>query len=65
MPEHKHTATINRDDGGGNQNWGGLSGYSKVSGVTLGSASTNTVGGNQSHNNMPPYLTVYIWKRIA
>lgn len=22
-------------------------------------------GGNQPHNNMPPYLTVYIWKRIS
>lgn len=22
-------------------------------------------GGDQSHNNMPPYLAVYIWKRVA
>ena len=22
-------------------------------------------GGNQAHNNMPPYLTVYAWKRVA
>lgn len=22
-------------------------------------------GGNQSHNNMPPYLAVYVWKRVA
>ena len=25
----------------------------------------NTTGGSQPHNNMPPYLTVYIWKRVA
>ena len=22
-------------------------------------------GGNQPHNNMPPYLAVYIWKRVG
>lgn len=22
-----------------------------------------SVGGNQAHNNMPPYRTVYMWKR--
>jgi microcystin-dependent protein len=23
------------------------------------------VGGGQPHNNMPPYLTVNVWKRTA
>lgn len=22
-------------------------------------------GGNQSHNNMPPYITVYFWRRVG
>ena len=26
---------------------------------------TSTRGGDQPHNNMPPYLTVYTWKRTA
>lgn len=26
---------------------------------------TTSSGGGQAHNNMPPYLSVYIWKRIA
>lgn len=26
---------------------------------------TSSVGGNVAHNNMPPYLTVYMWKRIS
>lgn len=28
-------------------------------------ANTNSVGGNKSHNNMPPYQVVGYWKRIA
>lgn len=26
---------------------------------------TDTTGGGKSHNNMPPYLSIYIWKRTA
>lgn len=26
---------------------------------------TSANGGNQPHNNMPPYLAVYVWKRTA
>lgn len=26
---------------------------------------TSSVGGGQAHNNMPPYLAVYAWKRTA
>lgn len=28
-------------------------------------AATSTTGGSQPHNNMPPYLAVYVWKRTA
>ena len=29
------------------------------------SGSIGSTGGNAAHNNMPPYLAVYIWKRTA
>lgn len=35
--------------------WGGTGVYT----------STNSSGSSQPHNNMPPYLAVYIWKRTA
>lgn len=28
-------------------------------------SSTGSVGGGTAHNNMPPYLAVYVWKRTA
>lgn len=35
-----------------------------ISGSSLRYATANT-GGDQPHNNMPPYVTVYMWKRTA
>lgn len=61
MPSHTHKQSgsasgINQD---GNILQIGYSGNLKeVADATL-------TGGGQAHNNMPPYLAVYIWKRVA
>ena len=36
-----------------------------TTGNSYGTAQYKLSGGGQPHNNMPPYLAVYMWKRIA
>lgn len=36
-----------------------------TAGFTGLSYKTDDVGGNVAHNNMPPYISVYIWQRVA
>ena len=43
---------------------GNYRGWNVYAGNEMHPAS-EAVGGGQSHNNMPPYLSVYIWKRTA
>ena len=66
IPSHVHgfqRHMLNRYDDGENT---GESGYG-VSNKTIDiySALTTAVGGGQPHNNIPPYLAVYVWKRVA
>lgn len=60
MPNHAHEYGL--------QAYGTEPGTATVTGnasaATLNKA-TNAVGGNNAHNNMPPYVAVYMWKRVA
>lgn len=64
MPEHNHTIYYPNAGGPyGNANIG----YPEDSGINMTwcaeMCKTASTGGGAAHNNMPPYLSVYIWKR--
>lgn len=62
MPSHNHSVRLGYGSGGMG------SGCGRVDANNPANRSwgpTGTSGGGQSHNNMPPYITVYRWRRTA
>ena len=60
MPEHGLTISTTNSSSTYTDGYIMTGGYTKTHDTILGS-----VGGNQPHNNMPPYKVVAYWKRTA
>ena len=62
MPSHSHTLKYSDFDiaFGGNYLTSG-----KKSGYRTSTVSINDTGGGSPHNNLPPYITVYMWRRVS
>lgn len=60
MPSHshKHNFSSNSTD------WPSRTRLGSNADVDVGEEMILPTGGDQPHNNMPPYLTVYMWKRV-
>ena len=74
MPAHSHGVSANVEftvsgtspaGSGISGIHGDTSGWGDYGGADWYRISVNNSGGNASHNNMPPYIVVYIWKRTA
>lgn len=60
MPSHNHTVFGGSEVTTINTNSLAMSG-AKLTDYRL----TGTEGGDQPHNNMPPFISVYMWKRVS
>ena len=65
MPKHRHTvgkfATMQGGGGWDNDKIGGA----QSNDAAAGNGYTQYTGGDKAHNNMPPYIAVYLWRRTA
>lgn len=61
MPNHNHT--VPRGSNIGTTNWG-IVRFDTLN-ASADEIRISKTGGDQPHNNMPPYLVVYMWRRLT
>ena len=59
MPSHNHDLAI---EGGSSTKWGARV---QKGNTAVDKFAISSNGNGKAHNNMPPYLVVYMWKRTA
>ena len=69
IPSHYHDEYVG-NDGGSDSTPSGYSGWPNIAYISektwwAKGAKTSDAGGDGAHNNMPPYYTVYMWRRVT
>lgn len=69
IPNHCHDEYLG-NDGGPDSAPSGYSGWTNVAYISKKTwwargSKTSDAGGDGAHNNMPPYLAVYMWRRVT
>ena len=62
MPRHNHEIDNLNTSGSATPFMTVQAQYKKVFG---GNVQTMYAGGDKAHNNLPPYISVYMWKRVS
>ena len=69
IPSHYHDEYLG-NDGGSDSAPSGYSGWPNIAYTSnktwwATGSKTSAAGGDGAHNNMPPYLAVYMWRRVT
>ena len=64
IPEHQHSL-LNTNPGGYTVSWTSHSAGAQEGKGFPNNIRTTFAGGNQAHNNMPPYIVVYGWVKVS